>query len=404
MFFNNYHLFTNHMINSKILLMERNKKMNIKIDKKDDIVLKILHYFITEEDYKPVIINGLNNEIWLENMEKDLKLIRINNNYIHNNEQLQADIFKATSIMKSIKKNTLSFNMNMLNLLLDTGDSVQVFETKNIETIKVDKITDFKRNKVVNELFPNVKEAILNEKIDPVEFFKLTEDMNQKTIKNQKKLAKIFSPKKPVVTYALIVINIVMFLLTYSLSNQIDLTYYLANNKILVKSGEIYRLITSTFMHADVLHIGFNMYALYVLGPQVERYYGKLKYLLIYLVSGLLGSLFSCLFMNDMSFSIGASGAIFGLLGSIAYFTYYYRATLQGLLRSQIVPVILVNLCLGLFIPGIDIFGHIGGLIGGILISMAIGIGDKGRKSDEINGIIVLVLMIAFMVYMIMFR
>ena len=376
--------------------------MNIKIDKKDDIVLKILHYFITEEDYKPVIINGLNNEIWLENMEKDLKLIRINNNYIHNNEQLQADIFKASNIMKSIKKSTFSFNMNMLNLLLDTGDSVKVFETKNIETIKVDKISDFKKNRVVNELFPNVKDAILNEKVDPVEFFKLTEDMNQKTIKNEKKLAKIFSPKKPIITYALIAINIVMFMITYalSMSNQIDLMYYLANNKLFVKSGEFYRLITCMFMHADILHIGFNMYALFVLGPQVERYYGKSKFLLIYFVSGMLGSLFSCLFMNDVSFSVGASGAIFGLLGSIAYFSYYYRATLQNLLRSQIVPVILINLSLGLFIPGIDIFAHLGGLIGGILISMAIGIGDKGRKSDEINGLIVLILMIAFMVYM----
>ena len=67
--------------------------MNIKINKKDDIIMKILHYFITEEDYKPVIINGLDNEIWLENMEKDLQLIRLNTNYIHNSEQLKNDMY-----------------------------------------------------------------------------------------------------------------------------------------------------------------------------------------------------------------------------------------------------------------------------------------------------------------------
>ena len=111
--------------------------MNIKIDKKDDIILKILHYFITEEDYKPVIINGLENEIWLENMENDLQLIRINTNYIHNDEQLKTDIYKAKTIMKSIKKSTLSLNINLLNLLLDTGDSVSFndIDTKGIETI-----------------------------------------------------------------------------------------------------------------------------------------------------------------------------------------------------------------------------------------------------------------------------
>ena len=104
--------------------------------------------------------------------------------------------------------------------------------------------------------------------------------------------------------------------------------------------------------------------------------------------------------MSSSTFAIGASGAIFGLLGSIAYFTYYYRATLQGLLRSQIMPVILINLGLGLIIPGIDISAHIGGLIGGILTSMAIGIGDKGRKTDQINGTIVILVMIGFMLYM----
>ena len=379
--------------------------MNIKIDKKDDIVLKILHYFITEEDYKPVIINGLDNEIWRENMEKDLKLIRINNNYIHNDTQLKVDTYRAKSIMKSIKRNTLSFNMNMLNLLLDTGDAVKVIENDNhIETIKIDKITDFKKNKVVNDFFPKVKETIFNEKMDPIEFFKLTEDMNQKTIKNEKKLAKIFSPKKPVITYALIVINVIIYLYLALYDKTGNITYLLANNKILVKSGEIYRLITSMFLHANIAHIVFNMYALYSVGPQVERYYGKGKFALIYFVSGILGNLFSCVFMGDLTFSLGASGAIFGLFGSVAYFTYYYRATLQSLLRSQIVPVIIINLVYGFMVPGIDVSAHIGGLIGGILASMAIGIGDKGRKSDEINGLIVLILMMAFMIYLIFFR
>ena len=378
--------------------------MNIQINKKDDIILKILHYFITEEEYKPVIINGLENEIWLENMEKDLQLIRINTNYIHNDEQLKTDMYKAKSIMKSIKKNTLTFKMNMLNLLLDTGEAVNFVETKtvkNIETVKVEKINDFKKNKVVSEFFPNVKESILNDKMDPTEFFKLTEDMNQTTIKNEKKLAKIFSQKKPVVTYILMVLNIIMFFLTNVLDTSNNIIYSLANNYLFVRSGEYYRLFTCMFLHGGLMHLLFNMYALYVIGPQVERYYGKIKYLFIYLVSGLLGSVFSCVFMSANTMSLGASGAIFGLLGSIAYFTYHYRATLQGLLRSQIVPVILINLSLGLFISGIDVSAHIGGLIGGILVSMVIGIGDKDRRSDQINGIIVLLAMFAFMMYMV---
>ena len=376
--------------------------MNIKIDKKDDIILKLLHYFITEEDYRPVIINGLDNEIWLENMENDLQLIRINNNYIHNNEQLKVDTYRAKNIMKSIKKNTLSINMNMLNLLLDTGDNVNVSQTKNIETIKVEKINDFKSNRIVSEFFPKVKDAVLNDKMDPVEFFKMTEDMNQKTIKNEKKLAKIFSQKKPTITYALISINVVMFLICNFYNESIVDMF--ANSRFFVKQGEYYRLFTCMFLHVDVFHILFNMYALYVLGPQVERYYGKVRFLLIYIISGLLGSLFSCVFMNDASFSIGASGAIFGLLGSIVYFTYYYRATIQGFMRSPAVSVVLLNLALGFLIPNVDISAHIGGLIGGLLIAMGIGIGDKGRKSDQINGFLVLIIMFGFMIYLLLGR
>lgn len=374
--------------------------MNIKINKKDDTILKILHFFITEEEYKPVIINGLQNEIWLENMEKDLKLIRININYIHNNEQLNNDTYKAINIMKSIKKNTLSFKMTMLNLLLDTGDTVKVEDNiKNIETIKIGKIGDFKRNKFINEFFPNIKNTKLSDKSNPTEFFKLTEDMNKTTLKNEKKLSKIFSPKKPIGSYVLIAINVLMFIVCLFSSS--TLTTSLANNYIFVQNGEWYRIFTCMFMHAGIMHLAFNMYALFVLGPQVERYYGTKKFIFIYLISGLLGSLFSCVFMSANSYSVGASGAIFGLLGSIGYFTYNYRASLQGLLRSPIIPVILMNLLIGFITPGIDISAHIGGLIGGILASMAIGLGDKHRKGDEINGIIVLILMSIAMVYFI---
>lgn len=375
--------------------------MNIKINKKDDIILKILHYFITKEDYKPVIINGLDNEIWLENMENDLKLIRINTNYIHNEEQFKSDIFKVKTIMKSIKRNTLSFKMTTLNLLLDTGDNVSIIDNKNIETIKIDGLDDFKKNKFVKEFFPKVKDTDFSDKVDPVEFFKLTEDMNKNTMKKEKKLEKIFSPKKPVVTYILIVLNLMVFLYGVLHSND-ELINMFGNNYELVQNGEFYRLLTCMFVHADIMHILFNMIALYSIGPVVERYYGKSKFLLIYLVSGLLGSIFSGVFMTADSISIGASGAIFGLLGSICYFTYYYRATLQGILRGSIMPVIIINLVIGFLSSSIDLSAHIGGLIGGILISMAIGIGDKHRKSDQINGLVVLILMAAFLIYMMM--
>ena len=377
----------------------------LKISKKDDIILKILHYFITKEDYKPVIINGVENEIWLENFENDVKLIRININYIHNEEQLNYDYFKVKSIMKSIKKNTLSFKMNVINLLLDTGENVKIKANKNIETIKVNKVTDIKKNKTMQDLFPNIKTAEFTDKTDVLEFFKLTEDMNETTMKNEKKLAKIFSPKKPIITYSLIIINTLIFLLSlFNIVNIDDMYMMFGANYELVASGEFYRLFTCMFFHADLLHLIFNMYALYILGTRVERYYGSKRYIVLYLISGLVASLFSCVFNNINVISIGASGAIFGLFGSIAYFTYHYRGTLREFLTSGIIPTLLLNLIIGFANTGIDMAAHVGGIIGGLLIAMSIGIGDKTRKNDNINGIIVLLLMIAFLIYMVMIK
>ena len=83
----------------------------------DENVMKLLHYFITVQGYNPIALHGAENEIWLENMEGEYKIVRIVSNYIHNDEQFKFDIYRTKQIMRKIKKQTFSFNMNSLNLL-----------------------------------------------------------------------------------------------------------------------------------------------------------------------------------------------------------------------------------------------------------------------------------------------
>ena len=99
--------------------------MNIRIDNQD-IVMKLLHYFITEKNYNPVVLYGAKDEIWLENLESDYKIIRLVSNYIHNDEQMEFDLYRTEKIMKSIKKKTLSLNMPTLSLFLNVGDNVNM--------------------------------------------------------------------------------------------------------------------------------------------------------------------------------------------------------------------------------------------------------------------------------------
>ena len=91
----------------------------VKINNKDVIVMNLTHYFITEENYNPVVVHGINDEIWLENMNSDYKIIRIVSKYIHNNEQLNFDRFRSKQITKKLKKKTFSFKMNVINIYID---------------------------------------------------------------------------------------------------------------------------------------------------------------------------------------------------------------------------------------------------------------------------------------------
>ncbi|MCD8562277.1 MAG: rhomboid family intramembrane serine protease [Bacilli bacterium] len=145
----------------------------------------------------------------------------------------------------------------------------------------------------------------------------------------------------------------------------------------------------------------FNMYALYVLGPQIEKFLGKKKFIYIYIFSLISSSLMSLTFMQPGALSVGASGAIFGLLGSLAVFGYYYRVYLGNVLKSQILPILLLNLMIGLTVPGIDNGAHIGGLIGGILATLAVGVDDKTDKVDKINARIISLLLIGLLSFLI---
>ena len=381
----------------------------ITFNDKDLLVMKLLHYFITIKGYNPIILRGVNNEIWLENMEGPYNIIRINTGYIHNNEQFDFDMFKTKRIMDKIKFKTFSFSLNALSFFLDLGDNVDLKEGKNIDCIKVVNEEDVKNSNLVLENFPDLKDK-LNYSEEGVELFsKITEDINRKNMKDMQESEEVFKEKTPYITYALIIINVLVFISMYIFghgSEDIRTLYsFGALDKVsVVNYHEYYRLITSAFLHIGFLHLICNMYALYILGSEIESYFGKLKYLFIYFISALVGSLVSLVFISENTISAGASGAIFGLMGALLYFGYYYRAMLNNAITKQIVPLILLNLFIGFISSDINNFAHLGGLFGGLIASMIVGVKYKSGKSEKTNGIIVLFLFIAFLIYMIFFR
>jgi len=371
------------------------------LNRKDLVVMKLLHYFITVKNYTPIILQGAQDEIWLENLNDEYQIIRIVSNYLHNDEQFSYDQFRAKKISGRISKKIFTYNMNILNIYTDLGDNVHLNGSKRMDVVSLYEDKDILDNELLNKKFPDISNKITYNEEGVELFVKITNDINKKNKVDAERADEVFRKKIPIITYILIGINILVFILQFLFNMNDDLiNKYALYGPYVRDFNEYYRLISSGFLHADIFHIAFNMYALYVLGSQLESYLGKCKYTIIYFFSLILGSLMSITFSGTSSYSIGASGAIFGIMGSLVAFGYYYRVYLGEALKNQIIPLIIMNLVISVMIPGIDVFAHLGGLIAGFLITMALGVKYKGNKIERINGIIMTIIFTAFMIYM----
>lgn len=180
--------------------------------------------------------------------------------------------------------------------------------------------------------------------------------------------ARVAMPQStPYVTYTIIGITVVIYLLQQV--TDLPIILFIKSNE-LIRSGQIWRLLTPMLLHGSLPHIAFNMYALLSFGTGLERYFGHGRFLLLYVLSAFAGNVASFLLTNANS--LGASTAIFGLLGAEAVFLIQNRKVFPGHFRSAIGNIIFIA-AINLFIigalPGIDNWGHIGGLIGGLMFT-----------------------------------
>jgi membrane associated rhomboid family serine protease len=199
---------------------------------------------------------------------------------------------------------------------------------------------------------------------------------------------------EPRVTYALIALNVVAFLASgkFGFGNQgggtqfFDKLALLGHNEVFypgqgVDHGEYWRLITGGFLHAGLLHIAFNMYLLYILGNLLEPAIGSIRFGLLYFAALLAGSA-GALIVTPMAQTVGASGAVFGLMGA-AFIEMRARGMDPfggGGILGGIGGLILINLVLSFALNGVSIGGHIGGLIGGSLVALAYNYADRVRQ------------------------
>lgn len=182
--------------------------------------------------------------------------------------------------------------------------------------------------------------------------------------------------KQPLVSNAILGITVLIFAVQWLTQNfmGVDLPFvYLGKINQFILQGQVWRFFTPMFVHGDILHIAFNMYALYIFGRNLEYQYGHFRFLMLYVVSAFAGNVVS--FVLTPNPSLGASTAIFGLVAAQAVFVYrnkhFFGKRGQSILMNTVL-ILVVNLVLGLS-PQIDNWGHLGGLIGGAVFAWTAG-------------------------------
>lgn len=211
----------------------------------------------------------------------------------------------------------------------------------------------------------------------------------------------------PYVTYILVGINSVIFFIAFyvlSPAESNNLYSWGANNhNAVLNFGEYHRLFTSMFLHGGLVHLVFNMYALYVIGQTVERFFGHARFALVYFLGGLGGSILSVVLNDPLVRSVGASGAVFAIFGAEMVFLYKHRKLLGRMAQVQLRQLVIIagiNFLYGFATTldpsgiNIDNWGHIGGFIGGMVLSWFIApllipkrhpTDERGLAIDDIN-------------------
>lgn len=217
---------------------------------------------------------------------------------------------------------------------------------------------------------PNPKDKSIDWLLTYININRSQQNNNETIIENHKSTeflsSKKFIPYVTIILSAIIVIVFILMTLAGGSTKSQNLILFGAKVNQLILRGEVWRLLTSMFIHIGFMHLAFNLYALWILGTFGEECFGHWRFLLIYILSGLGGSLASFIFTDALS--AGASGAIFGLLGALVSYAWKKPKLWRSGFGKNLIVIIAINLILGILQPQIDIYAHIGGMLIGLLL------------------------------------
>ncbi|MBS4173537.1 rhomboid family intramembrane serine protease [Bacillus sp. FJAT-49736] len=380
----------------------------------DFLFWRLAYFFIVEKKYRLIQISEDYQEIWLEDTSnKHAQIIRMLRYDLDWGNWLKRDAEHTCIQAEKLRKHFMKRSLNVLNIYVSTYAPVDDYEATIKHPLGINKGKTIVHNRLIEST--NVEDGIqqvssfmqdsisisLKEQYDEADVDYLRNTVLTNAVSQTQEEQQIFNNGKPFFTYILLGIQIIIFLILELMggsSNTQNLIRFGAKSNLLIIEGQWWRFITPIFLHIGLLHLLMNSLALYYLGTAIERIYGRVRFLIIYLIAGFTGTLASFLFSSSVS--AGASGAIFGCFGALLYLGAVYPKLFFRTMGTNVIIVIIINLIFGYSVSGVDNFGHIGGLIGGFLAAAIVHFPKKKRVAVQLGSFLLTLVLSAGFIYM----
>ncbi|WP_096434665.1 rhomboid family intramembrane serine protease [Alteribacter populi] len=361
---------------------------------------EVLYHLVTKEGMRVVHLPKSGREAWLEDDRKEpYQIIRFVNKDLDWSNELRKEIRDTEQRAKQVRKRLGLRQANVVNLILTMYPPVDSWESlvdqplpltaggkQQMRTIL---LTEENLSRV---MFPLATEWGLNESPrflpletvgDEGEWIRTLKGQVMKASdKRTERERNVFLYGKPIFTFILLTAILGLFALIEVAGSSTDvrtLIEFGAKFNPLIHEGEWWRFFSAMFLHIGFLHLFMNSLALFYLGGAVERIYGTSRFILIYFIAGLVGSVASFAFNEQVS--AGASGAIFGCFGALLYFGVKHKRLFFRTMGMNVIVILIINLGLGFLVPMIDNGAHIGGLVGGFFASAIVSLPNTPFRS-----------------------
>ncbi|GGM31553.1 rhomboid protease GluP [Paraliobacillus quinghaiensis] len=376
---------------------------------------QLTDYLTRQQGFELVFINNDQTEIWLQRKKnKKNHVIRIVNNGFDWKNQLRLDIERTIKNSKKLTNLFLGRNIEFHNVYVaeyaPVDDWKALKKTVNMNQRKFSRMHLY----YLDDKEGAIEKNRLFESID-VEKFEITPPDNIMELESKtqylktsilgkynqvkKQADQVFRYAKPTLTYWILAVNVLMFILLElqggSTSTDILLQFGAKYNPAII-DGEWWRIISSMFLHIGLLHLVMNMLALHIVGSIVEQIYGSKRFLIIYFFAGIMGGLTS--FALNPQLAAGASGAIFGLFGALLFFGFHHQRIFFQTMGWNVIVIIAFNIVFGFVVQQIDNGAHIGGLIGGLIASSIVFFPNKKQLSQQLLAIVAYIVIVVSLV------